>query len=93
MGAMLNAQLDRLDGMIDKMRSEKRRILDGTRHLSNLGLKATPLNSPEHECSTQVMYLLPNEECGDPLHRTAAERHRRQNGPTHLHSMGLGALA
>ncbi len=36
--------------------------LDGTRHLSNLGLKATPLNSPEHECSTQVMYLLPNEE-------------------------------
>jgi dTDP-4-amino-4,6-dideoxygalactose transaminase len=62
MGAMLNAQLDRLDGMIDKMRSEKRRILDGTRHLSNLGLKATPLNSPEHECSTQVMYLLPNED-------------------------------
>ena len=39
MGAMLNVQLDRLDGMIDKMRSEKRRILDGTRHLSNLGLK------------------------------------------------------
>jgi hypothetical protein len=36
MGAMLNAQLDRLDGMIDKMRIEKRRILDGTRHLSNL---------------------------------------------------------
>jgi dTDP-4-amino-4,6-dideoxygalactose transaminase len=28
MGAMLNAQLDRLDGMIDKMRSEKRRIID-----------------------------------------------------------------
>ena len=62
MGAMLNAQLDRLDGMVEKMRSEKRRILAGTRHLSNLGLKATPLNSPEHECSTQVMYLLPNEE-------------------------------
>ena len=36
---MLNAQLDRLDGMIDKMQSEKRRILDGTRHLSNLGLQ------------------------------------------------------
>jgi dTDP-4-amino-4,6-dideoxygalactose transaminase len=62
MGAMLNAQLDRLDGMIDKMRSEKRRILEGARHLSNLGLKPTPLNSPEHECSTQVMFLLPNEE-------------------------------
>ena len=62
MGAMLNVQLDRLDGMIDTMRSEKRRILDGTRHLSNLGLQATPLNSPEDECSTQVMYLMPNEE-------------------------------
>jgi dTDP-4-amino-4,6-dideoxygalactose transaminase len=62
MGAMLNAQLDRLDGMIDKMRGEKRRILEGTRHLSNLGLKPTPMNSPEHECSTQVMYLLPNED-------------------------------
>ena len=47
MGAMLNAQ---------------QRILDGTRHLSDLGLKATPLNSPEHERSTQVMYLLPNED-------------------------------
>ena len=93
MGAMLNAQLDRLDGMIDKMRSEKRRILDGTRHLSNLGLKATPLNSPEHECSTQVMYPPAERRGGDPVHRTAAERHRGQNGPTHLHPMGLGALA
>ena len=46
MGAMLNAQLDRLDGMIDKMRSEKRRILDGARHLSNLGLKAHAAEQP-----------------------------------------------
>jgi dTDP-4-amino-4,6-dideoxygalactose transaminase len=61
MGAMLNVQLDRLDGMIEKMRAEKKRIIAGTHHLSNLGLQATPLNSPEDECATQVMFLLPSE--------------------------------
>ena len=56
MGAMLNAQLDRLDGMIDKMRNEKRRILDGTPSPQQSRSEARrPLNSPEHECSTQVM--------------------------------------
>ena len=60
MGAMLNVQLDRLDGMIAAMRSEKRRILDGTRHLGNLGLKATPTNSPDDDCATQVMFSLPS---------------------------------
>jgi dTDP-4-amino-4,6-dideoxygalactose transaminase len=62
MGAMLNVQLDRLDGMIAKMRKEKKRILAGTKQLGNLGLKETPMNSPDHDCSTQVMYLLPDEE-------------------------------
>lgn len=62
MGAMLNVQLDRLDGMITAMRAEKKRILEGTRHLGNLGLRPTPLNSPDGECSTQVMFLLPSEE-------------------------------
>lgn len=61
MGAMLNVQLDRLDGMIRKMRSEKKRILAGTRHLGNLGLKASPMNSEDHDCATQVMFLLPSE--------------------------------
>jgi dTDP-4-amino-4,6-dideoxygalactose transaminase len=60
MGAMLNVQLDRLDGMIAPMRAEKRRILDGTRHLGNLGLKATPMNSPDDDCATQVMFSLPS---------------------------------
>jgi dTDP-4-amino-4,6-dideoxygalactose transaminase len=60
MGAMLNVQLDRLDGMIAPMRAEKRRILDGTRHLGNLGLKATPMNSPDDDCASQVMFSLPS---------------------------------
>ena len=62
MGAMLNVQLDRLDGMIGAMRAEKKQILEGTRSLGNLGLKPTPMNSPDHDCATQVMYTLPSAE-------------------------------
>jgi dTDP-4-amino-4,6-dideoxygalactose transaminase len=62
MGAMLNAQLDRLDGMIEAMRSERKRILAGTRHLDNLGLRPAPMNSADHDCATQVMFTLPSAE-------------------------------
>jgi dTDP-4-amino-4,6-dideoxygalactose transaminase len=62
MGAMLNVQLDRLDRMIAAMRVEKKRILDETRSLGNLGLKPTPMNSPDHDCAAQVMYTLPTRE-------------------------------
>jgi dTDP-4-amino-4,6-dideoxygalactose transaminase len=62
MGAMLNVQLDRLDGMIAAMRAEKRQVLDGTRHLGNLGLRQTPMNSPDDDCATQVMFALPSAE-------------------------------
>ncbi|MEQ1954137.1 DegT/DnrJ/EryC1/StrS family aminotransferase [Mesorhizobium yinganensis] len=61
LGAMLNVQLDRLDGMIRSMRAEKKKILAGTRHLDNLGLRASPMNSADHDCATQVMYTLPSE--------------------------------
>ena len=62
MGAMLNVQLDRLDGMIAAMRAEKRQVLEGTRHLGNLGLRQTPMNSPDDDCATQVMFSLPSAE-------------------------------
>jgi dTDP-4-amino-4,6-dideoxygalactose transaminase len=62
MGAMLNVQLDRLPGMIEAMRAEKRQILEGTAHLGNLGLVPTPMNSGEHDCAAQVMFLLPSAE-------------------------------
>lgn len=61
-GAMLNVQLDRLDGMIGRMRAEKNRILAGTAGLGNLGLRPSPMNSPEHDCAAHVMYLLPTAE-------------------------------
>jgi dTDP-4-amino-4,6-dideoxygalactose transaminase len=59
MGAMLNVQLDRLPGMIGNMRAEKKRILAGTRSLDNVGLRPAPMNSPDHDCATQVMYTMP----------------------------------
>jgi dTDP-4-amino-4,6-dideoxygalactose transaminase len=65
MGAMLNVQLDRLPGMIAAMRQEKKQILEGTAHLGNLGLRPTPMNSPDHDCAAQVMYLLPSAEAAD----------------------------
>jgi len=62
MGAMLNVQLDRIDGMIGAMRAEKKRILAGTAALANLGLRASPMNSPDHDCATHLMYTLPSAE-------------------------------
>ena len=62
MGAMLNVQLDRLPGMIAAMRAERRQILEGTAQLGNLGLRPSPINSPDHDCAAQVMYLLPSAE-------------------------------
>ena len=65
MGAMLNVQLDRLDGMIAAMREEKKAILSGVAPLDNLGLRPAPMNSPDHDCSTQVMFTLPSAAAAD----------------------------
>jgi dTDP-4-amino-4,6-dideoxygalactose transaminase len=65
MGAMLNAQLDRLDGMIAAMRAEKRAILAGVAPLGNLGLAPAPMNSPDHDCSTQVMFTFPSADSAE----------------------------
>ena len=61
-GTILNAQLDRLPEMMTRMRAEKRRILGAIRHLDNLGLRSTPMNSPDYECGTHVMYTFPTAE-------------------------------
>lgn len=70
LGAMLNVQLDRLDGMIRAMRAEKKKILAGTKHLGNLGLRATPMNSADHDCATQVMFTLPDEAAAQAFVKT-----------------------
>jgi dTDP-4-amino-4,6-dideoxygalactose transaminase len=65
MGAMLNVQLDRIDGMVAAMRAEKRAILAGTASLDNLGLRATPMNSPDYDCATHVMFTLPTADAAN----------------------------
>lgn len=69
MGAMLNVQLDRLDTMIGAMRAEKKAILAGVAPLGNLGLKPTPMNSPDYDCSTQVMFTFPSADTAERFTR------------------------
>ncbi len=94
LGAMLNVQLDRLDGMIE---SDARREEDGSwpaRNISTISAcRASPMNSADHDCATQVMFTLPNERGRVGLRQDDAERHRRQDRPAHLHAMGPGADA
>jgi len=57
-GAMLNAQLDRIPGMIRSMRQQKKRIL---RETAGTGLVQVRSNSLDYECGSHVMYRLPAE--------------------------------
>jgi dTDP-4-amino-4,6-dideoxygalactose transaminase len=65
MGAMLNVQLDRLPAIIQVMRAERRRVFDGTKHLGNLGLRPSPMNSPDHDCAAHAMFLLPTAKAAE----------------------------
>lgn len=56
-GAMLNAQLDQIQQLIDTLRASKKRILRETADIP--GLKPNPANSLDWECATHVVYLLP----------------------------------
>lgn len=60
MAAMLNVQLDRIDGIVRAMRTERDRILDGTKGLDNLGLRQAPLHSRAHDCGAQALFTLPS---------------------------------
>ncbi len=65
MGAMLNVQLDRIDGIIGAMRQNRRRVLDATKGLSNRGLRQAPMNSPDYDCAAQLMFSLPTATDAD----------------------------
>ena len=58
-GAILNVQLDRLPALIDNLRKIKVRVLDRT---DASGLSLSPRHSPDGECATCIMYLLPSAE-------------------------------
>ncbi len=70
MGAVLNVQLDRIDGIIAAMRRERDTILNGIRDLEKLGLRAAPLNSQEFDCGTNVFLTLPSAEAATTFVQT-----------------------
>jgi dTDP-4-amino-4,6-dideoxygalactose transaminase len=70
MGAVLNVQLDRIDGIIEAMRRERDTILAGIRELESLGLRAAPLNSREFDCGANVFLTLPNAASADVFVKT-----------------------
>jgi hypothetical protein len=56
-GAMLNAQLDRIKGLLLTARRQKKQIL---RAVAGTGLVPSPCNSLDYECGTNVMFKLPD---------------------------------
>ena len=64
-GALLNVQLERLDGMVNAMRIERDTILSRTESLGNLGLRPAPLHSPLEDCGTHVLFTLPSAEAAN----------------------------
>ena len=67
-GAMLNAQLNRIDGLIRACRRQKRRIL---RETAETGLVPIRHHSPDHECGTHVMWTFPTAEQADEFAKLA----------------------
>ncbi len=58
-GAILNAQLRRLDGMLEKMGAHKRQLLEAGRAA---GLTSIVNNSLSYECGSNLGFIFPNEE-------------------------------
>ena len=61
-GAILNAQLDRLPGLLETLRKHKAWLLEAT---AVTALKPTPRHSPDGECATALMYQLPSPEAAE----------------------------
>ena len=57
-GAILNEQLSRLPQLLEELRTRKAQILEATK---GSGLCPSPRHSPDGECATCIMYLLPSK--------------------------------
>lgn len=76
-GAILNVQLGRLPGMIRAMRRQKKQVL---RQTAASGLVPIPANSPDHECGSHVMYILPTAKQAERFARLAGGGVRSRTG-------------
>jgi dTDP-4-amino-4,6-dideoxygalactose transaminase len=55
-GAIMNVQLDRIEGILQTLRANKKHLLVAT---AECGLQHIPYHSLDHECGLRVLYRLP----------------------------------
>ena len=70
MGAVLNVQLDRIDGIIAAMRRERDTIHAGIGPALKIGLRLAPLNSKDHDCAANVFLTLPDAQAAETFVKT-----------------------
>ena len=70
MGAVLNVQLDRIDGIVAAMRHERDTIHDGIGPALEIGLRLAPLNSKDHDCGANVFLTLPSAQAAEAFVKT-----------------------
>jgi len=70
MGAVMNVQLDRIDGIIAAMRRERDQIHAGVGPALALGLKIAPLNSKDDDCGANVFLTLPDAQSAETFVKT-----------------------
>ncbi len=65
-GAILNVQLDRLPGMIERMQAEQRTVLERTvGSRAGTSLRRAPFNGAEGGCATHIMYQFDDPATAD----------------------------
>ncbi len=70
-GAILNAQLQRIDGMLEKMQGHKMQLLKVG---ADAGLESIVNNSLEYECGTNLGFIFPTEEAARKFVASLNER-------------------
>ncbi len=76
-GAILNVQLSRIDGMIQTMRRQKKRILEAT---VTTGLKPVRANSLAWECGSHILYTFDDKSQAQSFARLTGGTVTRDTG-------------
>ncbi len=64
-GAVMLAQLGRLDGLVKRMRANQKRIIEGIQGVK--GIKVRPVNDPEGDSAICLMFYLDEREKVEPF--------------------------
>ena len=91
MGAMLNVQLDRIDGMVEAMRARARRSSRADQVARQSRTQAGAAEQREIRLRHARPLRAAVGRSGRGLQQALSERRRRQDRPAHLHRMGPGS--